>query len=609
MRPVDHPVLLDAWAARSCPVKTQNAFDPTIPGPPERPDPANSELFDGAQAFTDRVLDLLAALPGAIDLRPWRQSSAQSHRIATRRALDSRAPVVLAPLLPSSPQGHRTGSPDLLVAAGERSDGGPGWLPVIVKNHLVLERHHTLAEFTWVSPLTDPDPRRSHLSLDQTFRAGREGALLQAAHHWRLLEDLGLLADPAKVPGHRRLTGIIGTDTIDMLRNLPGYRPSEGPTASEDSLLGVAWLDLGHRFIRTFSRSAASGWRRRSVLDRYDHEHTFRVSVAEHAARRTGGPDDPEPMVLPIVVRECESCPWWTVCEPALGDDDLSLRISKAPLDVREIATLRRLGVAIVDDLATADLDSLLPRYLPEVQHRPQPERRVRLAARRARLIRDGVVLERNDDDPIHLPSGPVELDLDIETSPDDRVYLWGVWVDDPHQLLPDTTDERPYYVSFSSFVDMDDAAEAALAAQAIGWLDEVVRRVPECIIVHYSDYELVHLRRFGHTATDPEVTRAVQRLIDSGCFVDIFRTVRQHFFGVHGIGLKVVAQAGPGFHWRDADPGGLNSQTWWDQAVHDPDPQARQAAERRVMEYNEDDVRATHALRAWLREVHGARP
>ncbi|WP_446919434.1 hypothetical protein, partial [Klebsiella pneumoniae] len=92
------------------------------------------------------------------------------------------------------------------------------------------------------------------------------------------------------------------------------------------------------KFIRTFSRSSASGWRRRSVLDRYDHEHTFRVSVAEHAI--AGG----EPMVAPIVVRECESCQWWAICEPRLDDADLSLRISKAPLDVREISTLRRLG-------------------------------------------------------------------------------------------------------------------------------------------------------------------------------------------------------------------------------------------------------------------------
>ena len=86
---------------------------------------------------------------------------------------------------------------------------------------------------------------------------------------------------------------------------------------------------------------------------------------------------------------------------------------------------------------------------------------------------------------------------------------------------------------------------------------------------------------------------------------MDLFTTIRTHFFGVNGIGLKVVATAGAGFSWRDPDPGGLNSQTWWDLAVHDPDPELRKASRVRVLEYNEDDVRATLAVRHWLRDKY----
>jgi len=258
------PILLDAWAARNCPVKTQNAYDPTLSEPVG--DPRDDELFAGAEAHLTVICDALAAVTDAAELRsaPW---GVAGPRVATRRAMDAGAPVIVCPELPSSPQEHRTGSPDALVLAGKRADGGPGYLPVIVKDHLVLESHHTLAEFTWVSPLNDPDPRHARMSLDQTFRAGRERALIQAAHHWRLLEDLGLVATPDECPSHRRLAGLVGHDEVGIL----------------DDALAVSWLDLDHKFIRTFSRSAASGWRRRSVLDRYDHEHTFRVSVAEHA--------------------------------------------------------------------------------------------------------------------------------------------------------------------------------------------------------------------------------------------------------------------------------------------------------------------------------------
>lgn len=583
-------VLLDAWAAASCPVKTQNAFDPavTLPGSAVASE-CNTDLFAGSAAFIDSIDDRLARLPGAADLRTLPGGSRAD---ATARSLALGAPVVIGPQLPASPLGHREGSPEVLVRVGATEEERPGYLPVVITRHSVLERHHTRAEFTWLAGLDDPSPRRAALSSEQTFRPARQRPLLQAAHYWRLLEDLRLL--PARGTPADRLAGIVGTDLVD-----------EHPV--------VAWLDLDHRFIRTFSRTATSGWRARSALDRYDHEHGFRVSVAAHAAAGAQ-----PPMVSPIVVRECESCQWWSRCQPRLDDADLSLRISKAPLDVREIATLRRLGVSTVDDLAAADLDALMPAYLPEVQHRPEPEHRLRVAARRARLIRDGVALERNDTGPIRLPASRLEIDLDIETSPDDRVYLWGLWVDDPHCLMGATAARpdrgaAPYYLSFSSFEELDDLTEAALAADAVAWLDRAVRTCPDCLIVHYSDYELVHLRRFarnfsrkGSPVYHPEAARQSGRVLESGHFLDLFTVMRRHFFGAAGLGLKAVAQAGPGFHWRDAEPGGLNSQTWWSQAVDGPGPAVRRAAGLRVLRYNEDDVRATHALRVWLREKHG---
>ncbi len=76
---------------------------------------------------------------------------------------------------------------------------------------------------------------------------------------------------------------------------------------------------------------------------------------------------------------------------------------------------------------------------------------------------------------------------------------------------------------------------------------------------------------------------------------------VKEHWFGVSGLGLKLVATHA-GFAWRDEDPGGLNSQRWFADAVHAPEPAARAAAEARVLAYNEDDVLATRHVRAWLR-------
>ena len=58
-------ILLDAYAARSCPVKTQHSFDPLAERPEVPEDHAMTELFAGAQAFKDEVLAPLALLGAA----------------------------------------------------------------------------------------------------------------------------------------------------------------------------------------------------------------------------------------------------------------------------------------------------------------------------------------------------------------------------------------------------------------------------------------------------------------------------------------------------------------------------------------------------------------
>ena len=65
-------------------------------------------------------------------------------------------------------------------------------------------------------------------------------------------------------------------------------------------------------------------------------------------------------------------------------------------------------------------------------------------------------------------------------------------------------------------------------------------------------------------------------------------------------MGLKTVAPLA-GFHWRGDEAGG--SQPWSAslEATSDGDAAVRAEARRWILEYNEDDVRATAALRHWL--------
>lgn len=573
-------LLLDAYAARTCAVKTHNRFDPRAV-PASQVDPSTEETFDAGLEHRTAVIRRLAAVPGAVDLRDLDVDQPGATR-ACLVAMAEGAPVIIGGWLPLAEQGYRAGRPDLWVRGADTVEGRPGYLPVLVKNHQMQEMRRSGRSHQFriaVSLLEDPSPTRALEVDSRAIRvSSREGDLLEAAHHWRMAQAHGL------VPHGPALAGCIGTDE-----------------AADDCPV-ITWLPLGTPLIRTYSRSAEQGWVRRTALERYDHEYDFRVEVAR-TARLQGRAQAPPALVTPIVVKECTRCQWWETCRPQLDDQDLSLRIEKSPLDVREIAVLRRLGIETIDDLATVDLDELAARYLPQVQHRPRAENRLRLAARRARMLAAGQHLERLTQGPVEVPAAVVEVDFDIETSSQDRAYLWGF-------LVRDSRTGQQYYRHFSAFHDLDAEAEVALAEEAMGWLRDLVARVradtsaasphrAAVLVYHYSAYEVNQISTLAGRSGSALLRAAREWARDH--FVDLFTVVRANFFGVHGLGLKAIATQGAGFQWRDDDPGGLNSQVWFDEAVHAEDEEERAAARVRVLEYNEDDVRATAALRDWL--------
>ena len=557
--------VLDAYAARSCPLKTVNAFNPMLVAPSlERSTPS---FFHDAEAVEAEVVAALAASGASlVDLRALRGSASAEHEQATAAALASGVDVVVSPLLPRDPAAHRSGRPSMLVKAPDAS----GYLPVQIKFHKVLE----------TAGPDDPDLTHALLSDPRTvrplpgrrFRWGtRLNAALQVAHYWRLLAATGFAAS-------RPWAGLIGTDRVVL----------DERVAHVTHTL-ITWLDLAAPLTSVNPRDVEFPDTAPpiSTLERYDAEHAYRVDLAERALAASGQ----EALLTPIVSPECSHCVWQGYCQTQLDADDLSLRISKAPLDVHEVRTLRSLGISTVRELANTDLEALLVSYLPRVSHRSGGEARLRRAHHRATLMHAGVELERQSEGPIELPTHALEIDVDIETSADDRVYLWGFLVDDGQTRT---------YRHFSSFADLDAATECALAGEAFTWLRELTRG-RDAAVYHYSDYEVIRLNRLA-ARCDDEVS-GWARTFAADHFVDLFDLVRQHFFGANGLGLKVVASAVTGFAWRDEDPGGLNSQRWFDEAVHDERPEVRAAAQRRVLEYNEDDVRATWHLRRWLRE------
>ena len=124
--------------------------------------------------------------------------------------------------------------------------------------------------------------------------------------------------------------------------------------------------------------------------------------------------------------------------------------------------------------------------------------------------------------------------------------------------------------MAFAAFRDLDEQAETDLAVEAFTWLRALVGAGPSVAVYHYSGYEPAQIDALAKRSGHPVLAWASAYAREG--FVDLFDVVKEHWFGVGGLGLKLVA-AHAGFAWRDDDPGGLNSQGWFADAVHAPDP------------------------------------
>ena len=320
--------LLGSRVAIQCARRAHNDHDPTLDDVPLVEVPISRWAEAGIE-FEESVASYLSAALGAncLDLRPLAHREALPLTIA---ALDAGQPVILGGALPDDTTGRRRGRPDALVCTGSRSDGRWGYLPADIKSHQVLRAAKTGAVTTVaLDLLADQGAAATRGGLGPNS-SHRLSDLMQLAHYWRLLEACGHESDSGPIGG------LIGSDTF----------------AADVPYL--VWQSLTDPVFTTFSRS--QGTAQRSALERYDHEFGFRVRVID-VAEQQGGPYAPLPLVRPVIIDECDSCPWHDVCFLDVSEDEPSAHIVSGRLGLREWNALRDVGVVTVQDLAGLSLN------------------------------------------------------------------------------------------------------------------------------------------------------------------------------------------------------------------------------------------------------------
>jgi predicted RecB family nuclease len=287
----------------------------------------------------------------------------------------------------------------------------------------------------------------------------------------------------------------------------------------------------------------------------------------------------------------CKNCGWYHSCKKWCEEQDDLTQLFYVGRSVRE-AFKRDLSFSNVASLLTVNADDLAQRKKTDrafLKGVGAPA--ISKMITRARLMREAG--EPMIHEPLEFPDCPVELFFDIEADPtQDFVYLHGFWV-------RDCNGER-----FEKTVAVEITPEAERDAWARA-IDLMQRSINDgAAIYYYSAYEKSTYRRLSRKYPDVIAEEEVNELFDHENVIDLYSdlVLKKTDWPLGSYGIKAIAQY-LGFQWRDETPSGSLSIQWYNDFLSTGD----EAYLNRVLEYNEDDCKATMIVKDYLKQRTGA--
>jgi uncharacterized protein len=195
--------------------------------------------------------------------------------------------------------------------------------------------------------------------------------------------------------------------------------------------------------------------------------------------------------------------------------------------------------------------------------------------------------------EPVTLDLFPLELFFDVEVDPLRGIcYLHGFVErhngdNATERFVPFLADEPTWEAERDAFA----AAFDYLTAQA------------DAAIYYYSKYERTTYRRLQQKYPDICTPEDVECLFEPTRAIDLYGDVvlKATEWPTRDHSIKTLAKY-LGFTWRDTHPSGAASVEWFDHWCRERKPEIRQ----RILDYNEDDCRATRVLLDGIRSLAG---
>ena len=292
-----------------------------------------------------------------------------------------------------------------------------------------------------------------------------------------------------------------------------------------------------------------------------------------------------EQRTLPACASVCKQCHWYTACMGHIRESDDLTQIPELGRSKRDAM---QVIVPSVTEFAAADPEDFIKGKKTEFAGIGSAML-LKFHARANLLVDDSpqaYLRER-----IELPDHSCELFFDIEVDPmRDICYLHGF----VERINSDNGSEQFIY-AFAE--EPTPESEKQAFAQAIA----IFEAKRPCAIYYYSKYERTIYRALQQKYPDVCTPEYIEDLFDPTHAIDLyFDVVKKHSeWPTWDHSIKTLARY-LGFSWRDSNPSGAASIGWFDQWVKSGDS----AIKQRILDYNEDDCRATRVLRDGIEKL-----
>lgn len=618
-------IIFGGYDAKSCAEKIRKNYDPSYADIERDPNPPFAQHIMDKGIEKESLIKSMwnELLPEKIFFVDDCDRSDESKKKREKQTIEAMENpkgfiVIWNARLPQDKINGRTGEPDALIFFGKNKKTKKNiWIPVDVKDHKAIDITKSevvkLKKFK-ISSLTNP--LYSEL-IEEELPSGKpkKEDAFQLAHYYRMLQNLGYASEEA-------IGGIIGRE---------GF---------------ILWHDLSDPIYKRV-KSGNAGI---SALEYYDLEFNFRMNVAKNALNGVA-------LTTPILKQECESCEFRTACRYEL-DKELN-HISLLPgINSRNIDSYLDNGYTRIDQLASLDyntaklvsegveLEKLLTIKLEESvsknlsdhtkNHKVLSEFGLTELKDLNKLCKDtlDLALKGAKDLPnmidkarvkikgkvclargvnfVPIDRAYIEDDIDIEDS-DGLVYLIGVLTTIRNKNGRSLNLNQEYH-AFQAWTNSDEGERRVFADfwQYISSQRSYAKAHKKGYrAYHFHTHEISNFRRLAEKHEGKEGIPTVEELenfMNSNEFVDMSPLVTKNLiWPLENHTLKTLAKW-LRFSWRDDEPGGGNSLSWYNEAISNSDEEVRMLNRKRILDYNHDDVKAQIHIRNWLSDLGEAR-